>query len=69
MRMFSPALGEKGCYLCFRLIRGHEVIIRPDLRQQALRDDVVVGGVSSVVPVFDHLSKHSAGFPPIVWTW
>lgn len=54
-------------YFCSCLVDRHEVLVGRDLRQKALGDDIIVAGVSGIVPIVYHLVEHCAGFPPIVW--
>lgn len=51
------------------LIFRHEVVSRCNLRKQTLGHDIVVCIVASVEPIFDHLTKHSSSFPPVIRAW
>lgn len=53
-------------YLILRLVGRHVVLIWAHLPEQSLLHQSNVLSISSVVPIVDQTSPHSAGFPPVI---
>jgi len=50
----------------FRFVRSYIIGLRSHLEQQSSGYQVIVSSIVGIIPVFDHLSKHGTGFPPII---